>query len=204
VPLPLVVDFLIRIARKRHLPCDPLERLINAANRTTAQAVRVLFESLAALATPGSRFCFDWLRLSVMSGRAFNPGFETMAVRRLLGKRPSDPRRGRQFVGSRFGDICCPGLIKAPRGQMGRPLPPVTATRWPQPRNRLRACAAGMHSLASLPSARQLAPSCTALRQRSLTRATAKTLQSLTPLCWSPGFARGLAPTAAAVTFPQI
>ncbi|KAI8471935.1 MAG: S-adenosyl-L-methionine-dependent methyltransferase [Monoraphidium minutum] len=44
------------------------------------QAVRVLFESVAALAAPRSTFCIDWLRLSVLSGAAFNPGYETLSV----------------------------------------------------------------------------------------------------------------------------
>ncbi|GBF97237.1 hypothetical protein Rsub_09928 [Raphidocelis subcapitata] len=44
------------------------------------QAVRALFQAVAALAAPGSRFCFDWLRLSCLSGRALNCGFETLAT----------------------------------------------------------------------------------------------------------------------------
>jgi hypothetical protein len=42
--------------------------------------VRQLFESVASLSAPRSRFCFDWLRLSVMQGAEFNPGYETLAV----------------------------------------------------------------------------------------------------------------------------
>lgn len=68
-----------------HAPPTPFftrsKRTLCAPAPTAPQAVRVLFESVASLAAPGSRFCLDWLRLSVLSGRAFNPGFETLAVR---------------------------------------------------------------------------------------------------------------------------
>lgn len=45
------------------------------------EAVKALFASVAALAAPGSRFAFDWLRRGCLAGRELNLGYETMAVR---------------------------------------------------------------------------------------------------------------------------
>ena len=42
--------------------------------------MRRLFADVAAISAPGSRFLFDFLQLSVLSGRKWSPGFGTLQL----------------------------------------------------------------------------------------------------------------------------